>query len=90
MNILAATARSRPLQVRPAARGCSTAARVGQLCRMIILGPPGGGKGTISSRLVDRKGFTIIGMGDMLRRSQSEEIRDHISRGGALASSGWA
>lgn len=57
-------------------------------CRLIVLGPPGGGKGTQSVRLVEQRGFAMIGMGDILRRSESAEVREHISRGGApLASS---
>jgi hypothetical protein len=41
--------------------------------RALIVGPPGAGKGTLSSRLVRDFGFHTIGSGDA--------FRDHISRG---------
>jgi adenylate kinase len=43
---------------------------------VILLGPPGAGKGTQSRQIVDRYGVPAISTGDLLR--------DHIARGSAL------
>ena len=40
---------------------------VGRACRALILGPPGGGKGTLSKRLVRDFEFAHISSGDALR-----------------------
>ena len=44
--------------------------------RIIIMGPPGGGKGTQTKQLVEKYGFVHLSTGDMLRAS--------ISNGGTL------
>jgi adenylate kinase len=44
--------------------------------RIVLLGPPGAGKGTQAKRLAERYGLAIIGTGDI--------FRDHVSRGTPL------
>lgn len=44
--------------------------------RIVLLGPPGAGKGTQARRLADRYGLAIIGTGDI--------FRDHVQKGTAL------
>ena len=51
----------------------STARNIGPV---ILLGPPGAGKGTQSRQIVDRYGVPAISTGDLLR--------DHVGRGTAL------
>lgn len=41
--------------------------------RMVLLGPPGAGKGTQAKRLADRYGLPVVGTGDI--------FRDHVARG---------
>lgn len=48
---------------------------------LVILGPPGSGKGTISKRLVDKNGFTHISTGDLIRNSEDEELKRIIKKG---------
>jgi adenylate kinase len=44
--------------------------------RIVLLGPPGAGKGTQAKRLAERYGLAIIGTGDI--------FRDHVARGTEL------
>jgi adenylate kinase len=44
--------------------------------RIVLLGPPGAGKGTQARRLADRYGLAIIGTGDI--------FRDHVGKATAL------
>lgn len=44
--------------------------------RIVLLGPPGAGKGTQARRLADRYSLAVIGTGDI--------FRDHVARGTAL------
>ena len=48
---------------------------------LVILGPPGSGKGTISKRLVDRNEFTHISTGDLIRNSDDEELKKTVAKG---------
>ncbi|CAF1051231.1 unnamed protein product [Rotaria sordida] len=55
--------------------------------RLIILGAPGSGKGTIASRIVKTYGMPHIVVGDLLRQhiqrksEESKTIKDHIDKG---------
>jgi adenylate kinase len=44
--------------------------------RIVLLGPPGAGKGTQARRLSDRYGLAVIGTGDI--------FRNHVANGTAL------
>lgn len=48
---------------------------------IVILGPPGSGKGTLSKKMSDRNGYTHISTGDLIRNSKDEELKKIISKG---------
>ncbi len=43
------------------------AAQVRRQLHALIMGPPGGGKGTLSKRIETDFGFTVLSAGDVLR-----------------------
>ena len=52
--------------------GALSAAEGGRLMRLVLVGPPGSGKGTQSERLVERLGLTYIGTGRHVPRRDRE------------------
>lgn len=48
---------------------------------LVIMGPPGSGKGTFSKKLAERNGFTHISTGDLIRNSQDQELKKKIAKG---------
>lgn len=48
---------------------------------IVILGPPGSGKGTLSKKIMDRNGFTHISTGDLIRNSDNERLKKIIAKG---------
>jgi adenylate kinase len=48
------------------------------LMRFVILGPPGGGKGTYASRIAPKLGIAHIATGDILRKSVAEKTPEGI------------
>ncbi|MBX3155424.1 MAG: adenylate kinase [Deltaproteobacteria bacterium] len=52
--------------------------------RMILVGPPGAGKGTQAARLVERYSITHISSGDMLRAAAKEGTALGVQAGGFM------
>jgi len=48
---------------------------------LVIMGPPGSGKGTFSKKLAERNGFTHISTGDLIRKSDDKELKAKIAKG---------
>ena len=54
---------------------------------LILLGPPGSGKGTLSKKLVSDYGFQHISTGDLIRNSDDEELKKTIADGNMISDS---
>lgn len=48
---------------------------------IVLLGPPGAGKGTLAEKLVKRNGFQHLSTGEMIRKSDDKELKDLIAQG---------
>ncbi len=48
---------------------------------LVILGPPGSGKGTVSKKLAERNGFVHISTGELIRNSDDKELKKLVSGG---------
>ncbi len=54
---------------------------------LVLLGPPGSGKGTLSKKLVDEYGFQHISTGDLIRKSDDKELKKTIAGGNMISDS---
>ncbi len=54
---------------------------------LVLLGPPGSGKGTLSKKLVDEYGFQHISTGDLIRKSDDVELKKTIAGGNMISDS---
>jgi len=54
---------------------------------LVLLGPPGSGKGTLSKKLVDEYGFQHISTGDLIRKSDDEDLKKTIAGGNMISDS---
>ena len=54
---------------------------------LVLLGPPGSGQGTLSKKLVDEYGFQHISTGDLIRKSDDEELKKTIAGGNMISDS---
>jgi adenylate kinase len=48
---------------------------------LVIMGPPGSGKGTFSKKLAERNGFVHISTGELIRNSDDKELKAKIAKG---------
>lgn len=54
---------------------------------LVLLGPPGSGKGTLSKKLIEDYGFQHISTGDLIRKSDDAELKKTIAGGNMISDS---
>jgi adenylate kinase len=54
---------------------------------VVLFGPPGSGKGTLAKKLSDEYGMRHISTGDLIRKSDDEEIKKIVASGSFLSDS---